>query len=153
MSDAWKSVIDADLQSADYKPKAPLADGTYNATITNLVAKTFRSGAKGVEVTYTIQDEGDAKNREVRDYFVIVSKDGQPGQVGSKLLKRLMLTAGLSAQDILKFKFPDFDSKAFGDFKKLLDQPLQIEVEQQIRKSGEHAGKSFPVVAGVKVAA
>lgn len=152
MSDAWKSVIEADLQSADYKPKAQLPDGTYNAVISNVVAKTFESKSKGVEVTYTIQDE-EHKGREVRDYFVIIMADGTPGTVGPRLFKRLLLTSGLSTQDILKFKFPDFDSKAFGDFKKLLDQPLQIELKQQIRKSGKNAGKSFPVVAGVKVAA
>jgi len=100
--------------------------------------------------TFAIQDEGEAKGREVREYIVLVTKTGEPNKRGSALLKKLMLECGLDTKAILGFKFPEFDSKSFGDFKKLLDQPLLLTIKHEVRKAGQHAGKTFPRVDSFK---
>jgi hypothetical protein len=150
MDNTWKSVIDADLKDAEYTPREPIADGEYSAIVTNVVAKTFKSGAKGLEVTYSITDEGQYKGREVRDYFVIVKADGDLNKQGAAVTKKLLLEAGLTTKQITSFKFPEYDSKAFGDFKLILDQPLTIEVKGQLQKKGPQAGKTFARVASFK---
>jgi hypothetical protein len=146
---AWKAVIDADLSQADYTPRAPIQNGNYPAIVSNVAAKTFKAGSKGVQVTYTLT-EGDHKGRSLNSYHVIETKEGQPGTTGSRTLKRLMLACGLSVEAIQKFRYPNFDSNSFGDFKNLLDQPLVLTIEQRVRKSGDQAGKSFAEVVAAR---
>lgn len=153
MSEAWKAVIDSDLKDAEYTPRAPIEPGTYNAFVSNIVAKTFETKSKGVEITYVITDEGENKGREIKDWNIIVTSEGAPNKQGPALIKKLMMACGLSTAEIHKFKFPDFDSKAFGDFKKLLEQPLLLEVNQQVQKKGKNVGKTFARVANFKAAA
>ena len=153
MSDAWKSVIEADIKDAEFAPSSPIPDGNYTAFVSNIVAKTFESKAKGLEVTYVITDEGDSKNREIRDYLVITLADGSYNKSGGAKVKKLMMECGLSTEAILKFKFPEFDSKAFGDFKKLLEQSVVIEVKAQVQKKGKNVGKTYARVYSFKAAA
>lgn len=150
MSEAWKAVIESDLKDAEYQPPAPIADGNYAAFVSNVVAKTFESKSKGLEVTYVITEPGEAKNREIKDYIVIVKSDSSINKQGPATTKKLMLECGLTPDQVLKFKFPEFDSKAFGDFKKLLEQPLTLEIKLQLQKKGKNAGKSFPRVMSFK---
>jgi hypothetical protein len=154
MSDSiWKSVIDADLKDADYTPRTPVPDGTYVAQVSNIVAKTFESKSKGVQVTFTITEEGEYRGREINDYYVLQAADGSAGRSGPATLKKLMLACGLTTQEVLKFNYPAIDSKAFGDFKKLLDQGVMLTIRQEMQKKGKNAGKSFARVASFAVAA
>ena len=150
MSEAWKAVIDADLKNAEYTPRTPLQDGTYDAVVSNVEAKVFRSGSKGLEVTYRIESEGDAKGKEIRDYFVVATAAGAPNPQGTASIKKLLIEGGIELAKIKTFKFPDFATEGkktgFGDFKNLLEQPYTIEVKTQVQKKGENAGKSFPRV-------
>jgi hypothetical protein len=154
MSDAWKAVIEADLKDAEYTPSAPIPDGEYQGFVSNVVAKTFESKSKGLEVTFVVKDaDGEGKNREIKDYLVIVLADGSFNKTGPAVAKKLMMECGLKPEEITKFKFPEFDKGGFGDFKKLLDEPLTIVIKSQLQKKGKNAGKSYPRVQNFKNAA
>lgn len=153
MSEVWKNVIDADLKDAEYAPSTPIPPGDYNVAITDIkTALKAETGSIGVNVTYTI-GEGDHKGRVIRDYINLRMKNGQPNKQGAATVKKLMLEAGLTPKEITSFKFPEPGSNSFGDFKKLLDQPLTVSVIQEKRKDGMQAGKSFPRVRSFKAAA
>lgn len=142
MSLAWKAVIDADLADAEYKPRLPIAAGTYPAIVSGIEAKTFETGSKGVQVTFTLTTPGEEKGREIRDYYVIQAQNGEHNRSGAATLKKLMLDCGLNTKDIQGFRYPDFDSKSFGDFKKLLDQPVVLTIAQEVQKKGKRAGQT-----------
>lgn len=148
----WKSVIEADLKDAEYTPRAPLPDGEYSAFVSNIEAKIFASNSKGIQVTYVITD-GEHKDRDIRDYFVIVKTDGSINKSGPALTKKLMLECGVDPKDILKFKYPEFGTKAFGDFNKLLGKNLTLTVKSQVQKKGQNVGKTFARVQSFKMAA
>lgn len=151
---AWKNVIDADLKDAEYTPREPIPNGSYSAVVSGISAKTFESGSKGVQVTLTLTGEGETKNRTINDYYVIVTATGEVNKQGPASLKKLMLACGLKTEQILNFKFPDFAEKgqqsSFGDFKKLLDEPVLVSIEQQVQKKGKNAGKTFARVTNIQ---
>jgi hypothetical protein len=153
-SNAWKSVIDADLKDAEYTPQAPIPKGVYNAIVSNVEAKTFESGSKGVQVGFTLTGGGDTAGRQINDYYVILLADGEVNRTGPAALKKLMLACGLTTEQILGFRYPEFAEKgqksSFGDFKKLLDEPLMITIDQQLQKKGKNAGKTFARVTNVQ---
>lgn len=140
MSDIWKSVIDADLKDAEYIKRPELPDGTYAARVANIEAKVFQTGSKGLEVTYVIAD-GEHKQRDIRDYIILVTAQGAPNKQGPATVKKLMMECGLTTDKINKFRFPVFGEKGFGDFKFLLDQPLTLSVKQKVQKTGNNKGE------------
>lgn len=145
-NEAWKSVIDADLNDAartEGTGSGPIPDGAYPAHVTGVETKTFMSGAKGIQVTFALDVEGELSNREIRDYFVVVAKDGKPNRFGAARVKKLLLECGLSSDQILKFKYPEFDKKQLGGFKDILEKEMTVEIKAQENKSGPHAGKKF----------
>ncbi len=151
MSNEWNAVIAADLKDAEGTGGyAPIADGTYDGYVRSLEAITFRAGSKGVKVTYAVVTEPGKPPREINDYFVIIpAAGGQPNRVGPASLKKLMMECGLTSQEVQNFTYPAFDSKAFGDFIKLLEKPLTLEIKLTEQKKGQNAGKSFSRVRKV----
>jgi hypothetical protein len=141
----WNDVINSDLKDAEFTGGTPIPDGTYEAHVSNVAAKTFKAGSKGVEVEYTVLMPN-SKPATIKDYFVVRLADGSPNKTGAASIKKLMLECGLTPEAVLKFNFPAFDSKSFGDFKKLLDEPLTVIIKSTEQKKGVNAGKSFPRV-------
>lgn len=141
--EAWKSVIDADLKAAEYTGGTPIPDGVYPATLSNVEVKKFNAGSKGLQVTYTLQGEGDLKGRTIRDYIVVERLDGTTDVRGVAMVKKLLIEGGLTLEEIKKFKYPEPGSNSFGDFKKLLDQPYTVDIKARENKKGPNAGQKF----------
>jgi len=139
----WNDVINADLKDADGPSGFSIPDGTYDGMLANVESKTFRSGGKGLEITYSLK-LADGSLTTIRDYFVIRSADGKTNKVGAASVKKLLVECGVS--DLNTFVFPAYDSKTFGGFKNLLETPLTLEIKATVQKKGANAGKSYPRV-------
>jgi len=144
MTNDWNSVIDADLKDAEFTGSKPIPDGDYSATVANITAKTFESGSKGLMVEYALTVDGEL--RTLNDYFVVVLADGSTNKSGAASVKKLLIESGIPAESLSTFKFPAYDSKQFGDFKKVLEAPLTLTIKMTLQKKGKNAGKSYPRV-------
>lgn len=140
MSNAWQELIEADLTQA--KPEfVPVKDGLYNALLADATPVVFRTGSKGVEVKFVIQDEGEFKGRWIFEKFVTELANGAPNKMGMTLLKQLIV-AGMPPEQAAKFRKPNFKEGLKGDFIKLIEQPFKIATVNKVETKGAYAGKT-----------
>lgn len=149
MSEAWKSIIDADLKDAEFAPRTPIPDGDYPVFVSSIEAKVFTTGSKGLAVTYVIES-GDQKDRDLRESIILVLKDGSPNKMAAATIKKLMLECGLTLDEIRNFRYPDFGTKGFGDFAKLLGKTLTVNSKVEMQKDGLNKGKYYARVKSFK---
>lgn len=69
----------------------PMEEGTYSATISEVEVGKSKSKLDMVTITYKIQDHDQYKGRELRDYFVLETKEHEPNESGLRNLKRLIV--------------------------------------------------------------
>jgi hypothetical protein len=137
----WNSVINADLKDAEFSGGSPIPDGDYEGTVASIEAKTFETGSKGLVVEFALMVGGEL--RTIKDYYVVQLADGSANKTGSASVKKLLLETGIRTEELAKFKFPAYDSKQFGDFKKILEAPVNLTIKMTLQKKGKNAGKSF----------
>ncbi len=139
MSD-WNDVINADLKDAESPSGFSIPDGIYEGMLANVESKTFRSGGKGLEITYSLK-LATGEVTTIRDYFVVRGADGKTNKVGAASVKKLLMECGVT--DLSTFVFPAYDSKTFGGFKNLLESPLTLDIKATLQKKGANAGKTY----------
>jgi|GEM_PF-6608097 hypothetical protein len=136
----FSKVLEADLSAqSGSKPKQPaLAPGFYNAIIQKSEPTLFKSGAKGLVITYMITD-GDFTGRNIRENIVTNRADGSDLQWGYAKVKQRLFTSGFSAESLKTFRAPKSD-KDLGDYVKMVGKPVKIELALKSQTSGPFAG-------------
>jgi hypothetical protein len=150
MSNTWQEMIDADLTQA--KPEfVPIKDGLYNTLLADATPMVFRTGSKGVEVKFVIQDEGEFQGRWIFEKFVTELASGAPNRVGITFLKQLIV-AGMTPEQASKFRKPNFKEGLKGDFIKLIEQPFKVTTVNKVETKGAYAGKSKTRISSISKA-
>lgn len=70
----------------------PLPEAAYQLEIAEVEVGQSKSKLDMVTVTYKVT-EGDFKGRQLRDYFVLETKEHQPNESGLRTLKRLIVAS------------------------------------------------------------
>jgi hypothetical protein len=77
---------------ADVSTKVvPMEEGTYSAVIDEVELTKSKSKLDMVVVTYKIVDHEIYAKREIKDYFVLETKEHEPNESGLRNLKRLIV--------------------------------------------------------------
>jgi hypothetical protein len=139
----WASVTKASLDDLEGQGKK-LEPGEHDATITDIRAANTKNGAFGVTLTYAV----DNSSSTIKEFICMTTKAGAAMPWGPSKLKRRMMNAGLTAEQITNFRYPSKETE-LADFKLMLDAKVIITVDNEEIKDGLHKGKSFPRVQKV----
>lgn len=111
--------------TTDNQRKFPPLEGTYSARVESVKFKIAKTGSRGVEICYKIEDPR-AGNRKVWESIFLFFADGTPTEYGNAGLLRRAKAAGITGNALTAFKSPEFDGDDanLGDVPKFVGAPV-----------------------------
>jgi hypothetical protein len=145
----FAKVLDAELaeqQGAEQRKK--LVPGIYKTVIKGVSQRTFESGAEALQIEYSIID-GDFTGLSVIESLFHKGKEGKDNEIGAIKIRRRLLTAGFTKEQLAKFRSPKSE-KDIGDFVKLIGKQFMVTTDNREIKSGKMAGRTVQDVKRVE---
>lgn len=154
----FAAILQADINSTEGpSSKKMLPPGQFQSMIKGFkqhVGKpdvTTGIASTGVYIEYTVV-EGEESSNEFREYINLTTKKGEPNPYGPSTLKRRLLSAGFTVEQLAKFREPK-NEKDMGDFAKLIGKIVNVTVDHEIQKSGDAKYNGRPRLRIVRVEA
>lgn len=116
-------------------PMGPIPIGRHSGFLQEVKHGTFKTGSYGVTFTYVF-DEGEAKNKKIRETIVLQKADGTDVKYANSRLKRRLMSLGLAIEKINAFKGPR-NEHDLGDFKLVIGAPVAVIVAEDKDRDGQ----------------
>jgi hypothetical protein len=146
------SMLKARLKAASAASKRPILMGQFYGVVEKFVAKTFKSGAFGFELTYALTDKGDNKGRKIFENIVMNKSDGSLIKFADEKLVRRLYSLGIGDAELESFNVPETSDEQ-GDLDKLHGVKVLLTLEQEIRRDNGEPSQKVKKVERPKLAA
>lgn len=147
----FAKVLEAELQEQEgAESRKKLVPGVYKTVIKNVAQKKFESGAEALVIEYSVID-GEFIGNSIRENIFFKGKNGSDLPYGFPKIRRRLLTAGFTAEQLTKFKAPKSD-KDLGDFVRLIGKQMNVTTDNEVITGGKMAGKTRQAVKRVEPA-